>query len=405
MTGWRRPRILLVNEAGGGRGHIQHLLYLARAFGPGAAFLAGLGRMEHADELAAVGAECFRGVRLAFAPDGQHGDSSGSWGQFLAAIGLADEALLGRQIGWWQRLILSRAVDLVVADHAPVVLLAVRGLQARGIAVRSLSTGNHFTVPHWRRPAFPALFPEYTRRPHDEDALLAGVNRAGAAHGVPALPGLPGLYRADMTLVWALPGMDPDEALREGPPVSMLGRDLPLAGGGDEVFVYFSTTELRVPAVMEALKALPLPRRGYLPGATAAQRAELAAAGMIVEPAPLPQAAIVERSRMILAAGQHGTVMMALAAGLPQVALPQHLEQRSHAEAAARMGTARVLRAAQRRDPQAIIDACLAVHADGAMAGRAQAVARGLRPALPADPAAALRARIAPLAQPLGLVR
>lgn len=405
MTGWRRPRILLANEAGGGRGHIQHLLHLARAFGPGAEFLAGLGRMEHADDLAPVGAECFRGVRLSFAPDRVPGGSAGSWGQLLAELGFADEALLTSQIGWWQQLILSRAVDLVVADHAPVVLLAVQGLQARGVPVRALSTGNHFVVPHWQLPAFPTLFPEFPRRLHDEAALLDGVNRAGAAHGVPALAALPAIYRADLTLVWSLPGMDPDEALREGPPIALQSATLPVAGSGDEVFVYFSTSEFQVPAVLAALKALPLPRRGYLPGATEAQRAELAASGMIVEPAALPQAEIVRRSRMMLTSAQHGTVMMALATGLPQVALPQQLEQLSHARAAERMGAARVLGHAERRDPQAIIDACLAVHADGAMAARALAVAQGLRRLLPADPAAALRTRIAPLAQSLGLVR
>ncbi len=397
----RRPRILLANEAGGGRGHVVSLREMARAFGPGADYLAVLGQVRHAEELAEVGAKVVRGPYLGFRPDRVRGRSAGSFGQFLGEVGFDDEALLARHLLWWQGTLLGNGIGLVIADYAPLVLVAVQALQAKGVPIRSVSTGNAFILPHWRHPVFPTLV-EGAARPHDEAVLLGNLNRAGAGIGLPPLRALPALYRADLTLVRSLPGLDPEEHLREGPPICTLSSLLPVGGGGEEVFVYFSSPP--PPAAVEALCALPLPRRGYLPGVGAETRARLAASGMVVEPRALPPEAIAQRSRMLLSFGQYGTLTRGMVLGLPQVVLPMHLEHRTLGRVLEGLGTGVALPPAGRLTAGAVLDACHAVHADTAMAARAEAHARTLRPLLAPDPRAALRARVRPLAQALGLI-
>ena len=59
--------------------------------------------------------------------------------------------------------------------------------------------------------------------------------------------------------------------------------------------------------------------------------------------APLPVAEIAATARIICNSGQHGMVCLGLAAGIPQVCLPQHLEQLYVARQAAAAGVARVI--------------------------------------------------------------
>ncbi len=113
------------------------------------------------------------------------------------------------------------------------------------------------------------------------------LNQACADLGLPALQGLPEVYWSTCPLVRTLPLLDPYAGHRQQPYVlPEVDITTSLAAGGDEVFVYFSTQELSDPRVIEALVALPLPRRGYLPKAPPEVAARLAASGMVLAPAP-----------------------------------------------------------------------------------------------------------------------
>ncbi len=293
-------------------------------------------------------------------------------------------------------MIASRKISLVLAEYAPLALLA-----ARSLGVRTLTTGQGFGLPPWHLSEFPLLSPEHTTRLHDEAILLENVNKVAASHGMAPLGGLPEVYRADTTLIRSVPFLDPYTGKRRDryvPPVTNISTNL--ASAGTEVFVYFSTRELGDPAVVDALARLPLPRRGYLPNATPQVAAQLAASGMIVESAPVSATDITRRSRLTLNAGQHGTLSLGLFAGVPQVCLPQQAEQRWNANAAAGQGVARVIRHDE-RSSDAIIAAICEAYDDDAMFARAGDPARQLRAEMGGDPDAILAHALRPVAEAL----
>jgi UDP:flavonoid glycosyltransferase YjiC (YdhE family) len=142
---------------------------------------------------------------------------------------------------------------------------------------------------------------------------------------------------------------------------------------------------------------LPLPRRGFLPKAAQGVADRLAASGMIVEPAPVAVEDITRRSRLMLNAGQHGILCLGLYAGLPQICLPQHLEQDFHARGAAAEGVAEVV-PARERQTEALIKRIMAAYGDRAMATRAQGLAARLKAEMTASPQDQARAAVASLA-------
>jgi UDP:flavonoid glycosyltransferase YjiC (YdhE family) len=115
---------------------------------------------------------------------------------------------------------------------------------------------------------------------------------------------------------------------------------------------------------------------------------------MRIEPAPVPVSEIAARARILCNSGQHGMLCLGLAAGIPQVCLPQHLEQLYMARQAEARGVARVIWP-QAAPAEAIRAALLAAWDDSAARAAAQQLARELAPGFVRDDAPVLRAAIA----------
>ncbi|GLK77124.1 hypothetical protein GCM10008171_23780 [Methylopila jiangsuensis] len=388
-------RALLAWEGGAGRGHLLHLRAVAEALGGRFAFDAALCRMEHAAEIAPVCDVVVQGAALYDREPRRRGPGAvgaATWGEFMGDMGFGDAEVLRVQIGWWIEAMKARRAELVVADFAPCAQLAARAL---GLPV--IVTGVGYAVPPPDLDAFPVFLTDRTARLHDEAAMVAAVNAAGAAFGLAPIDRLAAVYRADVALARTLPMLDPYDGLRAEPPLPPLADvpDAPSAGEGDEVFAYFSTTERNDPALMEAICDLGAPVRLFLPGADDALAAQLEARGVLVERAPVPVDLIARRSRLALHAGQHGALCMALACGLPQAAAPQHLEQLYHARRAQEAGVLTLLPRGE-RDPAALRAILRAALADEDAAKRARALAHELRP-LFGDARAAIRSRLSTL--------
>lgn len=394
------PKVLLANESGIGRGHIVKLASLARALGPGLPLVAGLGRRKHADELQVLGAQILAAPALGYSAEARDNpalEGNASWGDYLAAMGLAREDQLRRSLAWWTQTIVSEDISILVADYSPLAMLAAQGLKAQGWAIEIISTGTGYGVPPADMPVFPQLLPDYSHVVHPEADLLGLINRVAADFAIEPLPALPALYRADLALPSTMPFLDPYRASRD--PTDLLPPQVEhsdgLANTGDEVFIYFSTRELDDPAVVRAVANLPLPRRAFMPGATPEITAQLAKAGVIVEHRPISIAEITSRSRLILHSAQHGILCLAALAGLPQVGLPQHLEHLFHGRRAGQQGILDLLTWKDSTEAS-ITDMVLSVYHDRAMQKRAQDFALQLRSTAPKDPQAILKARLAP---------
>ncbi|MFN7175237.1 MAG: hypothetical protein ACK4MT_11180, partial [Thermaurantiacus tibetensis] len=99
---------------------------------------------------------------------------------------------------------------------------------------------------------------------------------------------------------------------------------------------------------------------------------------------------IAARSRLIIHAAPHGTVSLAALAGLPQFAVPQHLEQIYNARQAAAQG---ILAHAEPGSPD-LLEQILAASQNRIMAARAADLSATLRRQHPPDPIAVLGHRL-----------
>jgi UDP:flavonoid glycosyltransferase YjiC (YdhE family) len=372
------PRALLAWEGGDGRGHIVTLRTVAEAIGDRFSFDAALCRLTHSDELAPLCDAVVRGPWLPHSREyreQQGNPPTSTWGEFMGDIGFTRPTILRKSIAWWQQVMRDRNISLVIGESAPCALLA-----ARGLGIPSVALGSGYLLPPSEMETFPVLLPRYSTRIHDETGIVDIVNAVGTDFGIPELRHLPEVYASSDALVFTLTMLDPYSRWRAAPllPPVIGGAPEP-ADEGEEIFVYFSTSEASEPDLVEAISNLPLPVRLYMPSADDEMAASLARRGVHVERSPVSPHLIARRSRLIVNAGQHGILCLALASGLPQVAAPQHLEHEFHSTAVERCGAATVVNKSERnaeRFHSAILDA----YEDAAMALRARHLAEELRP-------------------------
>lgn len=376
------------------------LARLGQAIGPRFRFDALLASRTYEGELQALGARVGTAQGMHYVPEhlarrkGTAGVLTATWGEYLGDLGFDRIDRIRDTVLGWRRAMQELGTALLVADYAPLAQLAARSL---GIPCVVTSQGYGLAPTHL--PSFPVLHPEASERLHDEAQLLAHVNTVADEIGLPPLAGLPEVYRADLRLVHTFGFLDPYRPWRTEaclPPVN----DYPpaLASGGDEVFVYCSTEELERPGVVEALARLPMPRRGFLLRASPEVSARLAASGMVLESAPVPVAEMVRRSRLLLHAGQHGMLSVGLLAGLPQVAVPQNLEQLFHAQRAEAAGVARVIIARECVEER-LVAAVSAMYDDASAHDTARRLALSLRAEMDATPRELLARAVRPLCE------
>jgi len=387
-------RVMLAWEGGAGRGHVVTLSRVARALAGLASCDAALGWMDHAGELAPWCEAVFPGVKLPYnrkARKERGAPPSATWAEWLFDCGFADGAKIAARVGWWLEVFRLRQTRLVIGDYAPCALMA-----ARIAGIPALAIGTGYGIPPVGLKSFPVFLPEYAEREVDEAELAERISAALAPLGLPPLAHLPDVYLRSGEILRTLPMLDPYRDQRRGGYLAPVADHGGIASGeGDTVFCYFSTTELAHEGLVEALATCGLPLRGFLPGASDRVRARLAAAGMRIEPAPVPVSEIAARARILCNSGQHGMLCLGLAAGIPQVCLPQHLEQLYMARQAEARGVARVIWP-QAAPAEAIRAALLEAWHDSAARAAAQQLAHELAPSFVRDDGPVLRAAIAP---------
>lgn len=390
----RKRRALLACEGGAGRGHVVTLKSAAQALGGRFVLDAALCRLEYAAELEPFCEAVFQAAYLAYdttsrsAPDSVR---TATWGEFMGDLGFRDAAFLARQIAWWRDVMRARRISLVVGDFAPCALLAARSW---GIPCVAIGTG--YGLPAKGVAEFPILLSEHGARLYDETQMVAAINEAGGPLGVPPIKHLPQVYTCDVALHRSFPLLDPYRAHRTEPPVPP---SVDIAGymarGGDEIFVYFSSTERENAPLMDAIASLGARARMFMPNIDDAMARRMTAAGVRVERQPVAVKDIVRRSRLLLNGGQHGTVSLGLAAGLPQVCFPQHLEQLYMARQVEDAGAATTMgRKATSDDIRAAVEDA---YANARMSERANQLAADVRGLLRQDARAVISERLANL--------
>jgi UDP:flavonoid glycosyltransferase YjiC (YdhE family) len=383
---------LLAWEGGSGRGHVVPLRTIAEAVSDRFTFDAALCRLDFKHELAAF-CEPVQGPWLPYS--GEYRKSQGdpvtaTWGEFLADIGFRRPEILRESIGWWQGVMRECEISLVIGDHAPCALLA-----ARGLGIPSVAIGGGYWLPPSNMETFPVLLPRFSRRLYDEAETVDIINSVVPEFGVPELKRLPEVYAASDQLVFSLEMLDPYTEWRTQPLLPpIIGGTVEPTSGGDEIFIYFSTSEKSDTGLMEAIGNLDVPVRALIPGIDDQAAEELTRRGVHVERSAVPVDLVAKRSRLLINAAQHGTLCMGLAAGLPQVSVPQQREQLYNAEAAGRRGVL-VNVDKDDRGAERFRSIVLDAYEDAALARRASDLADELKPHFQANQRKLIRRRIA----------
>lgn len=377
--------VVLCSEAGGGRGHMVKLSIVARALRPMAEIVALVGRTDQAHvlmpfckaiypatKLRLIGAERVRREFL----DGREGRLALNWPSWLTKAGFFCEDLLRSRFAWWHETFLRLRPELVVAEYAPTALLA-----ARALGIPSCATGNAYGLP----PATMASFPSLAMGKDNgivlnESRLLDTVNTVTRPYGLGPLTALPEIYRSDVALPTGVKHWDPYAEWRQDSLLLPLAEMPPLTDAtGKELFIYFSWRELEEPSIQEALAALKIPARCFALNLSERARTRLEGNPRIaIESAPVPQRAIVANSRMVLCAGQAGTLALGVLSGLPVLALPCQSEQGFNAGRAAHLASCISLNRRQ-RTKEGILSAISGLWTDPAVQSTARTTALSLR--------------------------
>lgn len=383
---------LLAWEHGSGRGHVVPLRTVAEAVRDRFTFDAALRDLTFKDELAGL-CDPVQGPWLPFSDEyrkAQGNPAFATRGELLADIGFRRPAILREIIGWWQGVMRECDISLVIAANAPCALLA-----ARGLGIPSIWIGSGYLSPPSNMETFPVLLPRYATRIHDEAEVVETINSVVPEFGVPKLERFPEVYACSDQLVFTLDMLDPYLEWRSQPLLPpIMGGTVEPTSSGDEIFVYFSTTEKSDPGLMQAIGDLGVPVRAFIPGIERAVADDLTRRGVIVERSPVPVDRVAKRSRLLVNAAQHGTLCMGLAAGLPQVSVPQQLEQEYNAQAVAGTGVL-ISVDKEHRHAERFRSIVLDAFEDAAMARRAKEMAHDLRPHFQANQRKLIRRRIA----------
>lgn len=342
--------VVLCCEAGDGRGHMVKLSIVAKALKPFADITALVGRTDQAQILMPYCKAIYPAAAMRRIDDarlktellhGQQGILAQRWTSWLAKGGFFSEDTLRTRFAWWHETFLRLRPALVVAEYCPTALLA-----ARALGIPCCATGNAYGLPPATMESFPSLA---TGQDNgivlDETMLLDVVNAVVVPYGLPPLTRLPAIYQSDIALPTGVKLWDPYADWRQEQLVLPVEKMPPLAEGtGTELFIYFSVNELEESAILDAVAALDMPARCFAPKLSGQARARLASNPNIrIENAPLSQREIVARARMVLCAGQAGTLALSVLSGLPVVALPRQSEQATNARAAAQLASCRHL--------------------------------------------------------------
>ena len=373
--------ILMIWELGGGLGHLTNLQPLAwRLRAGGHRVVLALAELNQASRLLA-GFEVLQAPRRRTATGAQPLRQTRSYAELLLETGTGDDTDLLSIVSSWRSLIGMVQPDLTILDHAPLALLALRGL-----APRVVLTGTGFTCPPpWTdyldiRP-WEGGYPDRLRLAELE--ALAAANRCLTALDSTPLERLSLLFEeVDAACLTTYPELDHFPQREHGRYVGVW--PLEPEGGqgaagwpdgrGRKIFAYLKPFG----EVRGMLKALASGRRrvlAHVPGIDQAVAAGLSRPGLRVSARPVSSPDALEAD-IIVCNGGHYFAAESLLHGRCLVTVPLNSEQRLLAEAVARMGAGICVSGGA---PRELAEAVSRVSEEPAFAAAAEGFARKYR--------------------------
>lgn len=315
--------VLLAWELGGGLGHIQKLVPVARALAKhGLRPVFAVRDISRTRPLLQeLGFDVLQAPDFAPAAKQPTGFVA-SYSDILGRMGFDSVDRVESMLEAWQGVLDRVHPDLIVCDHSPALCLTAAG------AIPTVVVGNGFCVPPTRFAQFPKLLPDKPLE-YPESQLLAVIQTIQRSRQRPIPATLPGLFAEASCFVTAFPELDPYLDERSEPvvgPLEAIGTpSLP-----PEKTSYFAYLDAEHPGVDRILTGLSLSGytgRAYLRNLSPEQRPTWQRPGLEILPRPLPLPDALRDASVIIHHASGGTAQHALAVGRPQLVFPTHLEQ------------------------------------------------------------------------------
>jgi len=322
-------RVLCAWEYGGDLGHVQRLTALAVALHeaghePALAF----SNLQHAGATA-------RGFRCYAAPLTAGADrpnlEPASLARVLLDLGFHDAGGIESSSRAWLSLFELEKPEVIVADYAPVALLA-----ARVAGLPTVTIGSGFSSPPAVHP-LPALRPWRAvpegRLVEDDATLVASANQALTSLGAQPLARASQLFAARDDILCTFEELDPFGPRQGMEYLGPLDDSVP----GDEVtwpgdrrariFAYLKPHYPGFVPIVSALEAVAGQAIVVAPGLIATQAQALSKPNVVVLPRAVTLTPLLADCDLCLGHAGLGLTSKALAAGVPTALLPTHLEQ------------------------------------------------------------------------------
>ncbi len=337
-------RIMLAWEFGSGLGQIMSLRTIGRALvARGHTVSVAARDVDGLDSiLEGTGITYFQAPRIVPAKQRPFASVRGL-AHVLGNIGCANPTALRSLLFAWDTLINSLRPNLIVAQHAPMLLLALHGRSTRRV-----NLGSGFFIPPDRFPLPSWSYMHVQRTFLDEQAILGEVNALLKSRGRPPLNQLSGfLNKVNDVILTTFSELDPylnrPQANYYGH-LSHVGGAEPIwpKGNGPRIFVYLQTC----PALEHILNYL---QQSGLPTLVAGRfidaqlRNAFTGPTLRFEDRLLDIKTVAQQCDLAITHGNPGTTSGILLGGKPCLLMPIYSEQLLFAKKAEAIGAARLV--------------------------------------------------------------
>ena len=333
----KRKVVLFAWELGGGMGHIQRLLPIARELAARDCRVVFALRQRDNAELITRALPDAKVLRAPVHTDDPLQPKKGVacyYADVLHLCGYDAAENLGPLVSQWRELLQSFDPALVVCDHSPTVVLAAAG------RVPVVHIGSGFATPPVGR-SFLALHPASAHGAKERELeVLDSIREVHERLGTPHVSRVGELLGLAENFPCCLPELDPYQSVRSEPapgPVHKLPASQPLSER-EFVFGYLNGDDPRTARILESLVKASVPCGLYVRRCPPEWAQFVADSTVTLYPTPQKMPEALAASSAIVHHGGLATTETALALGRPQFLFPRNLEQLLTANAVERLG-------------------------------------------------------------------
>lgn len=339
-------RALLGCELGHNRGHLTSMEAIAkRLLDSGWEVALAIPKRFSATDISATRLTIFEAPTWNFRPCSElisYSSTSSNMGDILEQLGIYNPDVFTTALYSWRFIIDLYHPDIIIADYAPGLLTAGRGLVPR------ISIGTGFTCPPSDTKYFKPISPHlgHTTRSEPPQGFIESLQSHMRALGLRPVNKIPELFEAECELLATLRELDPyaDARLKAEyivPSASFtVSNDIHLGYGA---FIYSYNFVPPESLFWLAVAATDLRTTVYMQNPTAEHLRVFKRFGFNFSSTPLDFEQIARISCVVISHGGHGTICSSLISGIPSITAAIDLEKYLNGSFISRIGCGNVM--------------------------------------------------------------